>query len=57
MLAYTWVREDAGTGAMFVGTQKKLPKKGENYIISDLSLIGNHYKMVEIQLYITTGYS
>ena len=43
-----------GTGAMFVGAQKKLPKKergrkekGEDYIISHLiksSLIENHYK-------------
>jgi len=44
-----------GMGAMFVGAQKKLPKKergkkekkGENYINSDLiksSLIENHYK-------------
>jgi hypothetical protein len=41
--------------------KKKSPKtkKGDNYISSDLiksSLIENHYKMVEIQLYITTGY-
>ena len=46
-------RKLVGTGAMFVGAQKKLPKKergrkekGEDYIISHLLnyLIENHYK-------------